>query len=91
MMKRGLQALALMWMHSALALGAGSLECTTAPGAARYSAWRADAARALARRGDARSLATAAALCFVASGTESASRAGGAQRRRGSRGSRQRA
>jgi hypothetical protein len=66
MMKRGLQALALVWMHSALALGTGSLECTTAPGAARYAVWRADAAQTLARRGDARSLATAAALCFVA-------------------------
>jgi hypothetical protein len=68
MIKRGLQALALVWMHSALALGGGSLECTTAPGAGRYAAWRAEAAQALARRDDARSLATAAALCFVASG-----------------------
>jgi hypothetical protein len=68
MIKRGLQALALVWMHSALALGTGSLECTVAPGAGKYPAWRADAAQVLARRGDARSLATAAALCFVASG-----------------------
>jgi hypothetical protein len=70
MMKRGLQALALIWMHSALALGAGSLECPAAPGAGKYSAWRAAAAQALAGRGDARSLATAAALCFVASGSK---------------------
>jgi hypothetical protein len=69
MIKRGLQALALVWMHSALALGAGSPACTAAPGAGRYPAWRADAAQALARRGDARSLATAAALCFVAAGS----------------------
>jgi len=69
MIKRGLQALALVWMHSALALGAGSLACTAAPGAGRYPAWRAEAAQALARRDDARALATAAALCFVASGS----------------------
>jgi hypothetical protein len=69
MIKRGLQALALVLMHSALTLGAGTFECTAAPGAGRYLAWRADAAQILARRGDARSLATAAALCFVASGT----------------------
>jgi hypothetical protein len=68
MIKRALQAVALMWVHSALALGAGPLECTAAPGAGRYPAWRADAAQILARRGDAPSLATAAALCFVASG-----------------------
>ncbi len=68
MIKRGLQALALVWMHSALALGTGSLECTAAPRAGKYPAWRADAAQVLAHRGDARSLATAAALCFVASG-----------------------
>ena len=70
MIKRGLQALALVWIHSALAFGAaGALECTAEPGAGRYQAWRADAAQALARRDDARSLATAAALCFVASGS----------------------
>jgi hypothetical protein len=68
MIKRGLQALALVWMHSALALGAGSFECTVAPGAGKYTVWRAQAAQVLARRGDARALATAAALCFVASG-----------------------
>jgi hypothetical protein len=67
MMKRGLQALTLVWMHSALALGSGSLGCPAAPGAAKYPLWRAEAAQALARRGDAHSLATAAALCFVAS------------------------
>jgi hypothetical protein len=70
MMKRGLQALTLIWMHSALALGGGSLECSAAPGAGKYPAWRAAAAQTLARRGDARSLATAAALCFVASGSK---------------------
>jgi hypothetical protein len=70
MMKRGLQALALIWMHSALALGAGSLECSAPAGAGKYAAWRAAAAQALARRGDARSLATAAALCFAASGSK---------------------
>ena len=32
MMMRGLPALALIWMHSALALGAGSLECSAAAG-----------------------------------------------------------
>ncbi|MGA2398462.1 MAG: hypothetical protein ABSG30_10435 [Steroidobacteraceae bacterium] len=69
-MKRGLQALALIWMHSALALGAGSLECSSAPGVGKYSAWRTAAAQTLARRDDARSLATAAALCFVASGSK---------------------
>lgn len=70
MMKRGLQALALVWMHGALALGAGSLECTAAPGSGKYTAWRAAAAQTLAARADARSLATAAALCFVASGAK---------------------
>jgi hypothetical protein len=67
MIKRGLQALALLWLHSTLALADASV-CTAAPGAGRYAAWRADAAQTLARRGDARSLATAAALCFAASG-----------------------
>jgi hypothetical protein len=67
MIKRGLQALALVWMHSALALSSGSPQCTAAAGAGRYPGLRADAAQTLARRGDARSLATAAALCFVAS------------------------
>jgi hypothetical protein len=69
MIKRGLQALALVWMHSALALGGSAPECAAAAGAGKYPAWRADAAQTLARRGDARSLATAAALCFVASGS----------------------
>jgi hypothetical protein len=69
MMMRGLPALALIWMHSALALGAGSLECSAAAGMGKYSAWRAAAAQVLARRDDARTLATAAALCFVASGS----------------------
>jgi hypothetical protein len=69
MIKRGLQALALVWMHAALALGTGSPACPAAPGAGRYPAWRADAAQALARRGDAGSLATAAALCSIASGS----------------------
>jgi hypothetical protein len=67
MIKRGLQALALVWMHSALALGAGSPACPAASGAGKYAAWRAQASQALARRSDANSLATAAALCFVAS------------------------
>jgi len=71
MIKRGLQALALAWMHAALALGTGSLACPAAPGAGRHPAWRADAAQALARRGDAGSLATAAALCFIATGSGS--------------------
>jgi hypothetical protein len=65
MIKRALQALALVWLHSALALGAGALECAGATGASKYQAWRAGAAETLARRGDARSLATAAALCFA--------------------------
>jgi hypothetical protein len=69
MIKRGLQTLALVWVHSALALGTGSPACTATPAVGKYPAWRANAAEALARRGDARSLATAAALCFVASGS----------------------
>jgi hypothetical protein len=53
MIKRCL--VALLSIHSALALGAD----------ARYPAWRASAAQALIARGDASSLATAAALSFV--------------------------
>ena len=70
MIKRCLQALALVWMHSALALGTGSLRVHGRTGAGRYSAWRAAAAQVLSRRGDADSLAAAAALCFVASGAK---------------------
>jgi len=57
MIMRCLQALALVCMHSALAVAADT---------DRYQTWRADAAQALSARGDADSLATAAALSFAA-------------------------
>jgi hypothetical protein len=62
MIKRCLPILVLVWMQSALALPSGPSPAS----APRYSAWRAAAAQALAVRGDASSLAAAAALTFVA-------------------------
>jgi hypothetical protein len=56
-------------MHSALAVGA-TIDCQAAPGAGKYSAWRAETAQALSRRDDPRALATAAALCFAASASK---------------------
>jgi hypothetical protein len=63
MIKRSLQALALVSMHSALALGSGSTEAVASSG--NYAGWRAAAVQVLIDRGDADSLATAAALRFV--------------------------
>lgn len=64
MIKRCLQVLALVSMQSALALGS-----TSAPGGGsqvdEYLALRASAAQVLAARGDANSLAAAAALRFL--------------------------
>jgi hypothetical protein len=68
MVKRCLQLLALGAVHCAAALGFAA-----PPGAApkadsdEYQAWRAAATHALIERGDADSLATAAALSFVGS------------------------
>ncbi len=72
MIKRCLQALVLVGIHSALAVGAvaSPSECAVATSAGTYSLWRAEAARTLSRRGDAASIATAAALCFVASASK---------------------
>ena len=68
MIKGCLQALVLMGMYSAVTCASGaSPECAIAPGAGKYSTWRAAAAQQLSRLGDARALATAAALCFAAS------------------------
>jgi hypothetical protein len=65
MIKRRLLALALVSMHSALAFASGSAE--PVPSAGSYAGWRAAAAQVLIGRGDADSLATAAALEFVGS------------------------
>jgi hypothetical protein len=67
MIMRCLQALALVCMHSALIF---ALSAARGPAAAlatdKYQMWRADAAQILSARGDAGSLATAAALSFAA-------------------------
>jgi hypothetical protein len=63
--KRCLQALALMSAHSALAFSASGAH-GSAPAADKYQTWRAAAAQILISRGDARSLATAAALSLAA-------------------------
>jgi hypothetical protein len=58
----------LVAAHSALALGASNAsEPALALPASKYAAWRAAAAQVLIGRGDASSLATAAALSFVGS------------------------
>ena len=62
MIKRCLPVLTLVWMQSALALPSDPSSVSPP----KYPAWRASAAQALARRGDASSLATAAAVAFVA-------------------------
>jgi hypothetical protein len=61
MMRLRLCTLALLSMQGFHALAAAQAPASTA----RYSAWRTDAARALVERGDADSLAAAAALSFV--------------------------
>jgi hypothetical protein len=61
MIRRCLYALALFSLHGAIALAAAAAPVP----AAKYSAWRADAVRALIERGDGDSLAAAAALSFV--------------------------
>ncbi len=67
MIKRCLQALALVCTHSALALALGAVQGPAAALAADKSqTWREDAAQVLSARGDAGSLATAAALSFAA-------------------------
>jgi hypothetical protein len=66
MFKRFVQALSLPWLILASALSANLADAATPkPEVDNYSAWRSAAARALEARGDARSLATAAALTFV--------------------------
>ncbi len=62
MIKRCLQTLALMSAHSALALSPSGGH---GPAADKYQTWRAAAAQILIGRGDARSLATAAALSLA--------------------------
>jgi hypothetical protein len=64
MIKRCLPALALVWMQSALGAPSSPVAASPPP---KYSAWRAAAAQVLIGRGDASSLAAAAALTFVAS------------------------
>ncbi len=66
MIKRCLQALALVCAHSALAFALGAPRGAGAPAADKYRTWRADAAQVLIASGDAGSLATAAALSFAA-------------------------
>jgi len=66
MFKRCLQVLSLSWLSVASVLSAHVTNAAPAKAEAdNYSAWRMAAARALETRGDARSLATAAALTFV--------------------------
>jgi hypothetical protein len=66
MFKRFVQALSLSWLILASALSVKVADAAPAKTEAdNYSAWRAAAARALEARGDARSLATAAALTFA--------------------------
>lgn len=68
MIMQCLQALALVSTSAALSVGLGSAAepaCAAAPNS--YQAWRTAAAEALIARGDAKSLATAAALRFVGS------------------------
>jgi hypothetical protein len=70
MIKRCLQALAVVSMHSALAIGLTAVpEPASVSSASKYPAWRAAAAQILIARGDADSLATAAALSFVGPAT----------------------
>lgn len=71
MIMRCLQALALVCTHSALAFALSAARGpaaapAAAPAADKYQTWRADAAQALSARGDAGSLAAAAALSFAA-------------------------
>jgi hypothetical protein len=74
MVQRFVQALSLSWLILASALSVNSADAAAPKAEAdNYSAWRATAARALEARGDARSLAAAAALTFV--GPPSRSRA----------------
>jgi hypothetical protein len=74
MVQRFVQALSLSWLILASALPVNSADAAAPKAEAdNYPAWRAAAARALEARGDARSLATAAALTFV--GPPSRSRA----------------
>ena len=74
MVQRFVQALSLSWLVLASALSVNSADAAAPKTEAdNYSAWRATAARALEARGDARSLAAAAALTFV--GPPSRSRA----------------
>ncbi len=64
MIRRCLAVLALMWAHCALAFSPGGAHCP-GPAADKYQTWRAAAAKVLIGRGDARSLATAAALSLA--------------------------
>jgi hypothetical protein len=72
MFKRFAQVLPLSWLIVASALsGNVAAAAPPKPEADNYSAWRAAAARTLEARGDAPSLATAAALTFVGPPTRS--------------------
>ena len=66
MIRRCLPAVALLIMHAGPALAFGTFhESPVLPAAEKYRAWREAAARVLIARGDAASLATAAALSFA--------------------------
>jgi hypothetical protein len=66
MVKRSVKVLALALLYGGSALAGAPLRNTQPKGDVdMYPAWRADAARTLAARGDADSLATAAALMFL--------------------------
>src|SRR5882757_10628497 len=72
MFKWCVQILSLSWLIVASALSAHTADAAAPKTEAdNYSAWRAAAARTLEARGDARSLATAAALTFVGPPTRS--------------------
>ncbi|HWJ35038.1 MAG TPA: hypothetical protein VNR70_07215 [Steroidobacteraceae bacterium] len=66
MLKRYVRVLALTLLHAATALAGEAVHGASPKGEAdAYPVWRSSAARALAVRGDAESLATSAALTFV--------------------------
>ena len=70
MIKRCVQALALLFAGTKLAFALGTLHATgTPPAPDKYPASRTAAARVLAARGDAASLATAAALSYAVPAT----------------------
>ncbi len=76
MVKRCVRGLALMWLCGASVLGAGNAAATPKVDTDDYPAWRTAAARSLAARGDAASLATAAALAYLGPPSRSRAEAG---------------